>query len=62
MQLLYTYIFLEKPCISVQLFSKVSNKRTVHSGRVIKGEGDKTVPIYRNEWNFGIFLVSLSEW
>ena len=34
----------------------------VHSGRVIKGEGDKTVPIERNEWQFGIFLQILSEW
>ena len=62
MQLLYTYIFLEKPCISVQLFSKVSNKRTVHSGRVIKRKGDKTVPTDRNEWIFGIFFEILSEW
>ena len=42
-------------------YSKVSNKRTVHSGRVIKGEGDKTVPTDINERNFGIFFEILSE-
>ena len=38
------------------------DKGALHSGRVIKGEGDKTVPIDRNEWNFGIFFEILSEW
>ena len=28
----------------------------VHSGQANKGEGDKTVPIDRNELEFGIFL------
>ena len=34
----------------------------MHSGRVIKGEGDKTVPTDRNEWKFGISFEILSEW
>ena len=29
--------------------NKPGKKLTVHSGRVIKGEGDKTVPTDRNE-------------
>ena len=37
-------------------------KIQVHSGRVFKGEGDKTVPTDRNKWNFGIFFEILSEW
>ena len=30
----------------------------LHSGQVIKWGGDKTVPIDRNEWKFGIFSPS----
>ena len=33
----------------------------MHSGQLIKGGGDKTVPIDRNEWKFGISLKILSE-
>ena len=32
-----------------------------HSGQVIKGGGDKTVPIERKELKFGIFFKILSE-
>ena len=28
----------------------------IHSGQLIKGGGDKIVPIDRNEWKFGIPL------
>ena len=31
----------------------------VNSGQLIKGEGDKTVPIDENEWNIDIFLYLL---
>ena len=34
----------------------------MHSGRVIKGGGDKTVPVKRNDWNIGIFFYMLDEW
>ena len=33
----------------------------MHSGQLINGGGDKTVPIDKNEWKFGISLKILSE-
>ena len=55
----------------VKLFYGVWNSRpflpwaccvAVHRGQLIKGGGDKTVLMYRNEWKFALSKRILSKW
>ena len=42
---------------NLNLWMKTNSHNTTHSGQLIKGAGEKTVPIDRNEWKFGISLI-----
>ena len=49
-------IIIEISWKNIQLLNEITITLALHSGQFIKGGGDKTVPIDRNEWKFSIYL------